>query len=232
MLLPLPSLTRFWCAGRVWRVVVLSSSGSTSTCSPCSSLASLGLEKEKEETMEDRRHVGWLYIQYPAQLPKAQVVLTLHVATGDVELIGQMHHCPIPHRMRPVTVRCVNCTYTHCTYRFQLEWLTEVRCYHIFKELFAGLVSCAVWGRHWRGSWVRWLCDNQVVVHAVNKRSCCNQAMMHLIRCLFFLEAWFCFKLIAAHLPRDLEGENLFWSRLPIVSSMTTPLLCRISPTA
>ena len=29
---------------------------------------------------------------------------------------------------------------------------------------------------------------------------------MHLIRCLFFLEGWFCFMLVAAHLP---HRENI-----------------------
>ena len=36
---------------------------------------------------------------------------------------------------------------------FQLEWSKTARAHHIsFKELFAGLVSCAVWGKSWRGS--------------------------------------------------------------------------------
>ena len=83
--------------------------------------------------------------------------------------------------------------------------------YHIaFKELFASLVACAVLGRHWRGGRVDWRCDNQAVVHAVNRRSCRNGNMMQLVCCLSFLEAWFGFKLVATHLPwRDnmLAGD-------------------------
>ena len=51
---------------------------------------------------------------------------------------------------------------------FQLEWPSEANSRHIsFKELFAGLVSAAVWGRRWRGSCVQWLCDNQSAVHSL-----------------------------------------------------------------
>ena len=53
---------------------------------------------------------------------------------------------------------------------FQLQWPTDARGYHIsFKELFAGLQSCAVWGKRWRGSRVQWHCDNQAAVHAVQQ---------------------------------------------------------------
>ena len=85
---------------------------------------------------------------------------------------------------------------------FQFEWPQGVLGHHIaYKELFAGLLAIAVWGKQWRGSHVQWRCDNQAAVHAVTIRSCRDHTMMHLIRCLFFLEAWFEFKLIAAHLP-------------------------------
>ena len=85
---------------------------------------------------------------------------------------------------------------------FQLEWPTAALHYHIsFKELFAGLVACSIWAKRWRGCRVQWWCDNQAAVHAVNSRSCPDPAMMRLLRCLFFLEAWFNFELLAAHLP-------------------------------
>ena len=85
---------------------------------------------------------------------------------------------------------------------FQFEWPQPASDDHIwFKELFAGLLACAAWGERWRGSRVEWRCDNQAVVHAVAGRSCRDQTMMHLVRCLFFLEAWFSFELTAAYLP-------------------------------
>ena len=85
---------------------------------------------------------------------------------------------------------------------FQLEWSREARNRSIsFKELFAGLLAATVWGRRWRGHRVRWLCDNQPAVFAVNQRSCRDGQMMGLVRCLFFVEAWFGFEMVASHLP-------------------------------
>ena len=84
---------------------------------------------------------------------------------------------------------------------FQFPWPPDTQGHISFKELFAGLLACAAWGKHWRSSRVQWLCDNQAAVHAVRNRSCRDQTMMRLIRCLFFLEAWFGFELVAAYLP-------------------------------
>lgn len=84
----------------------------------------------------------------------------------------------------------------------QMEWPPGAREHSIsFKELFAGLVATAVWGRRWKNCRVRWRCDNQPVVYAVNRRSCRDEQMMKLIRCLFFFEAWFGFEIIAEYLP-------------------------------
>ena len=100
---------------------------------------------------------------------------------------------------------------------FQFKWPPEAQAHHIsFKELFAGLLSCAIWGRLWRECRVQWLYDNQAAIYAVRGRSCRDQKMMHLVRCLFFLEAWFEFELVAAHLPgRDnLLADDLSRNRL------------------
>ena len=68
----------------------------------------------------------------------------------------------------------------------------------------------------WKGLRVQWLCDNQPAVHAVCKRLCRDQDLIHLIRCLFFLEAWFGFELVAMHLPgRDnMLADDLSRNRL------------------
>ena len=100
---------------------------------------------------------------------------------------------------------------------FQLEWPAAARHHHIsFKELFAGLVAAAVWGRLWRGARVRWICDNQAAVSAVTGRSCRDQGMMHLVRCLFFLEAWYDFHVMAEHLPgrENMLADDLSRNRL------------------
>ena len=100
---------------------------------------------------------------------------------------------------------------------FQLEWPQGAQNHHIsFKELFAGLVAAAVWGSRWRGTRVMWLCDNQAAVYAISKRSCRDAGMMHLVRCLFFLEAWHSFELVAAHLPgrENMLADDLSRNRL------------------
>ena len=100
---------------------------------------------------------------------------------------------------------------------FQLEWPAVARAHHIsFKELFAGLVAAAIWGSRWRGSRVWWLCDNQAAVYTVSRRSCRDQNMMHLIRCLVFLEAWFGFEVEAVHLPgrENMLADDLSRNRL------------------
>ena len=85
---------------------------------------------------------------------------------------------------------------------FQFQWCTQMQGHHIaFKELFAGLLACIAWGRGWHGKRIRWLCDNQAAVYAVNNRACRDPNLMHLIRCLFFLEAWYEFEITATHLP-------------------------------
>ena len=102
---------------------------------------------------------------------------------------------------------------------FQFQWPLAASQLHIsFKELFAGLMSCAIWGRQWRVIRVLWRCDNQAAVQAVNSRSCKDQAMMHLIRCLFFFEAWFSFELTAAYLPvrENMLADELSRDRLSV----------------
>ena len=73
---------------------------------------------------------------------------------------------------------------------FQYQWPSGCEHHHIaFKELFAALLACATWGATWRGKRILWRCDNQAAVHAIERRSCRDKTLMHLIRCLFFFEA-------------------------------------------
>lgn len=83
-----------------------------------------------------------------------------------------------------------------------MKWPLPGEEHHIaFKELFAVLLACAIWGSKWQGFRVRCLCDNQAAVHAIAGRSCRDRSLMHLLHCLFYLEAWFQFDLLAAHIP-------------------------------
>ena len=90
---------------------------------------------------------------------------------------------------------------------FQLEW--DVRSTSLpiaVKDLIRIILAAGLWGRHWAGQVVTCHCDNTVVVSAVQFRSCRQQQhMMHLLRCLFFIEARFDFQLRCKHIP---GGQN------------------------
>ena len=84
--------------------------------------------------------------------------------------------------------------WSQCSW-FQYQWPESAQQLHIsYKELFAGLLAAATCGSSWYGTNVEWFCDNQAAVQAVTSRSCRDQLMMHLIRCRFFLEAWYNFQ--------------------------------------
>ena len=97
---------------------------------------------------------------------------------------------------------------------------------HLVQGALCGARGCSNMGQQygaaiWGSSTVRWLCDNQAAVHAVSRRSCRDQDMMHLIRCLFFLEAWFGFEVEAVHLPgrENMLADNLSRNRLSALLS-------------
>ena len=80
----------------------------------------------------------------------------------------------------------------------QFQWPKEAKDRHItFKELVAIFLACAVWGDGWAGSRVTCRCDNQAVVQIISSCSCRDQSLMHLLRCLFFMEAQLQFELIS-----------------------------------
>ena len=117
---------------------------------------------------------------------------------------------------------------------FQLQWKEPEDRHHIaFKELFAVLVACAIWGSRWKGTRVRCWCDNQAAVHVVASRSCRDPTLMHLVRCLFFVEAWYQFDLISAHIPGEINTladdlsrnrRSSFHSKAPHMDTEPTPV--------
>ena len=81
---------------------------------------------------------------------------------------------------------------------FQLQWPKSIQQAHIsVKELMPIVL---VWGSRWAGQTVLVRCDNSAVVDTLNKSSCREQEMMHLVRCLAFLKADFQFSLMASHI--------------------------------
>lgn len=83
---------------------------------------------------------------------------------------------------------------------FQLQWPEGCEQFSIaFKELVPILIAALVWGKGWEGQRVLSFCDNEAVVHMIASRSSENAELMHLLRCLFFIEATWQFTLLARH---------------------------------
>ena len=116
---------------------------------------------------------------------------------------------------------------------FQFQWPAVSRGHHIaFKELFAILLACVVWGSKWQGCRVHARCDNQAAVHAITGRSCKDKSMMHLLRCLFFCEARYECRLSAVYLPGVLntladdlsrDRRSSFLSKAPGMDKVPSP---------
>lgn len=73
---------------------------------------------------------------------------------------------------------------------FQFQWTENCMARSIeFKELLPILLAVLAWGRWWQGSVVQCRCDNAAVVCVLASRYSKSDDIMHLLRCLFFLEA-------------------------------------------
>ena len=93
------------------------------------------------------------------------------------------------------------CGAWHNTAWFQYPWGPAAEGWDIAaKELIPIVVAAAVWGPSWSGTRVTCYCDNQAVVSVLQKRSCRDHHLMHLLRCLFFVEAHFCLELRGMHI--------------------------------
>ncbi len=73
---------------------------------------------------------------------------------------------------------------------FQVSWDNRAHAFSIAaKELVPIILACAAWGKAWYTLQVRCRCDKQVVVSALRAWLSKDQGVMHLLRCLVFLEA-------------------------------------------
>lgn len=96
---------------------------------------------------------------------------------------------------------------------FQLKWegLGSSREQNItVKELLPIVIAAAPWGHTWAGKTVRAQCDNMAVVAMVNSRTSWEPELMHLLRCLAFLEARHSFYMFATHISGK---SNILYSR-------------------
>ena len=117
---------------------------------------------------------------------------------------------------------------------FQLEWSDCLGSAHItIKELIPIVLGAAVWGKEWRDLSVTALCDNAAVVEIINWGNSKDQDVMHLMRCLAFIQAKFCFSIRASHIKgsnNDLadalsrNNKDYFLSNYPQASPVPTPL--------
>ena len=117
---------------------------------------------------------------------------------------------------------------------FQLQWdLRSAPLSIAVKELIPIILACAAWGHSWQGQQVLCQCDNQVVVACLRSRTSREKGIMHLLRCLVFVEATHkCFlyptyiDTKANHLADDLSRNNLpsFLSKVPNADPHPTPV--------
>lgn len=75
------------------------------------------------------------------------------------------------------------------------------------KELVPVVLACAMWGRKWSGQHVHLHIDNIAVVEVLKKGSSKEPSgtVMHLLRCLSFILAYFQFTYAAFHIPGILN---------------------------
>ena len=107
---------------------------------------------------------------------------------------------------------------------FQVQWPENCRGQSItFKELFPIVLALVVWSRQWRGSHLHCRCDNQAVIHILASRYSRNSNVMHLLRCMFILEAFYDFHISTSHIVGADNGLADALSRNNTVSFSYRP---------
>ena len=102
-------------------------------------------------------------------------------------------------------------------YWFQIKWPDSWQEINIAtKELLPILVASAVWGREWSSLSICCWCDNAAIVSVINTGWCRDKHLMHLMRCLFFYAARFCFCLSARHIAgaANLRADALSQNKM------------------
>jgi len=125
------------------------------------------------------------------------------------------------------------CASWHGTGWFQVPWDSRANGLSIAaKELVPIILACATWGQSWKACQVHCRCDNQVVVAALRTRSSRDEGVMHLLRCLIYVEAQLDCHLVgdyidtrSNHLADDLSRDRAFsfLSKVPSVDRHPAP---------
>ena len=119
--------------------------------------------------------------------------------------------------------------------RWQQAYTKEWEALHdesiTLKELLPIVLACSVWGPGWQGSTVIFYCDNTGAVAVINSGYSRIPQIMHLLRCLFFIRAYFQISVRAVHIPGQhnciadaISRNNLdyFFSQVPQAASRCT----------
>ena len=117
---------------------------------------------------------------------------------------------------------------------FQLPWDCRSLSLGIAeKELIPIVPAGAAWGNTWRNQHILCQCDNQVVVACLHSRTSKTNGLMHLLRCLVFIEAFYGFQIDPLyinthdnHLADDLSRNKLssFLLKVPHADPQPTSL--------
>ena len=86
----------------------------------------------------------------------------------------------------------------------QLKWATAAAWKGIpitQKEVLPAVLACTVWGHQWKAKRIQLCCDNEAAVAVLNARYSRDPLIMHLLRSLFFVKAYFDLNLWAVHIP-------------------------------
>ena len=104
---------------------------------------------------------------------------------------------------------------------FQVQW--PIQCANAdisFKELLPIVLAVMTWGSKWRGYHVCCRSDNEAVVSILASRTSRNSSLMHLLRCLFFFEAYYKYTIytiiFTSHIPghTNVLADDLSRNRL------------------
>ena len=85
---------------------------------------------------------------------------------------------------------------------FQMQWNEQLSPLSItIKELLPIMFTVVVWGKRWQAQKVLCHFGNQAVVAVLRSRSSKQPQLMHMLRCLYFVEALYGFELLASYIP-------------------------------
>ena len=117
---------------------------------------------------------------------------------------------------------------------FQLAWDATSCTFPIAaKEMTPVIIAVVVWGSECSGRMISCRCDNQVVVAILHSHVSEDTHLVHMLRCLFFIEAHYQFYISASYismhdnvLADDLSHTCLssFFAKVPQTDTQPTPV--------